>query len=724
MTVPEAEKPTPLPSRMVGRNIMLFQGFVILFSLFTMLVFFGSIADYYETLRTECILQECDLASPATTLAELQSYHLTLDSYAMLLVIIDCSLTILFYLAALIILWKCFREPMALLGALMLVAFGTTFPSLVWIVSEGQALLLHWHDFVAMTGWSSFALFCFLFPDGRFTPRWTAIIFILLCLENLLSFLFPGTMIDQGTWPFFVKGLWHITVVAVEIYSQVYRFRKVSLPPQRQQTKWVVYGLSTGLAGFIGISLLFNPDYGWGVMEYVYLNAVLHLFLLLIPLTMSLAVLRHRLWDIDPLVNRTLVYGALSVCVVVVYTLSVLYLSRLFETEDNYVISLLATSLVAVLFAPLKERLQRVVNRLMKGRHDDPYAVLVEWGNHLLKPIAPDAMLIVVVDTIKDALRLPYTGISIGLNGQDRLVASAGEPTDDVHAFPIIHRGEELGTLFVASRSPGEAFSTEDHKLLEVLQRQAGPVVQNVNMTVGMKLLAEDLQESREKLVLAREEERRQIRRNLHDDLAPRLAALALNAATAEKYVKKDPDIATELLAELRKVIRSTVDEIRTLVHDLRPPTLDELGLIGAIQERISDLSKTNQHLSDANEFPLLEIELQAPPQLPSLPAAVEVAAYRIITESMVNVVRHAKAAHCTVRLELSPTNQLRIEIKDDGTGIIPLAKPSGKGGIGLGSIRERAAELGGQCTIERVDEGGTRVLAILPFQKKGEEGT
>lgn len=510
------------------------------------------------------------------TVAELAADRLTVESYAMIFTVMDAGFSFLFCLSALIILWKCFREPLGLLAVLMLVSFGVTFPSLIWVAAEGNTLMWRLYELVDMTGWVTLFLFFFLFPDGRFVPAWTAYLTIFIVLTYGYSGLMPNGYLSFPTWPVLAKGIWLIFIIGTLMFSQIYRYRKKSLPEQRQQTKWIVFGMSIGLVGFIGISFLFIPDfYQWGSIAYIYLNLVLELFLLIIPLTLTLAIVRLRLWDIDPLVNRTLVYGALSVCIVAVYTLSVLYLSRLFQTQDSFWISLLATSLVAVLFAPLKERLQRLVNRVMKGRHDDPYAVLVELGNHLIKPISPEAMLDVVVQTIKDALRLPYTGISIRVNGQSTLVAFVGESVEELHSFPIIHRGEDLGMLLVAPRSAGEAFTSEDYKLLDVLLRQAGPVILNVNMTIGMKLLANALQESREKLVLAREEERRKIRHNLHDDLAPRLAALALNAAAAEKYVQHDPETAKELMVDLRKVIRSTVDEIRTMVHDLRPASLD-----------------------------------------------------------------------------------------------------------------------------------------------------
>ncbi|MDR6882200.1 histidine kinase [Bacillus sp. 3255] len=693
------------------------QWLVLSFSALTAVLFIAAIPDYYNSLVDSCILQGCGRLVPAMPVP---AEGLTLEQFALIFVMIDSLFTLAFYVTSAIILWKGFREPMGLLAVVAMVSFGTTFPALVMVASNDNMFTYYWFLFVSMISWASLSLFLLLFPDGRFVPKWTRYVFVMIMIVNSISLLYQGNMWETFHIPAVIQFLWYGSSTLILIYSQVYRFRHVASAAERQQTKWVVYGASVGIVGFIGMSAFFNPNMNDGsAMTYVYLNAFLNLSLTAIPITLMLAVLRQRLWNIDPLVNRTLVYGSLSVCVVLIYTLTVLYLGQLFQTGKDYIVSLLATAVVAVAFAPLKEWLQKQINRMMKGRHDDPYAVLLELGNLLIQPQAPEAMLNAVVFTVKNAMRLPYTAIYAGVGGQDTLVVSAGEPMHELHVMPIIHRGEELGTLQIASRSSGELFTSEDNKFLDVLLRQAGPIVENWQMTQGMKLLAQDLQESREKLVLAREEERRQIRKNLHDDLAPKLAALALNAATAQIYVEKQPEVAIEMLVDLRKVIRSTVDDIRTLVHDLRPPTLDELGLIGAIQERITLLTKPAAMLAGEEGTEPLRIQLYAPQPLPPLPAAVEVAVYRIVTESLVNVVKHAQATTCAVRLEVSDSNQLQVEIADNGkpSGAPPAhAAVGGKGGIGLVSIKERAAELGGQCTIERPASGGTRVLAILPL--------
>lgn len=685
---------------------------VLAFCVITGVLYIGSIPQYYSNMVSECIVNGCGNLVPAMPLSE---KDLSIETFAGLFLLVDVLFTVVFYTTSAILLIKGFREPMALLAVIAMVSFGTSFPSLVMVATEETGFVYLWFMFVAMLSWISLSLFFLIFPDGAFVPKWTRYAFVLILLVNVLHFFYGGKMWDALHVPEVIQLLWYVGTASILIYSQVYRFRKVSSPAQRQQTKWVVYGVAIGMVGFAGMSILFDPRLNDGsAMTYVLLNALLNLSLTAIPITLMMAILRKRLWNIDPIVNRTLVYATLTISVVLLYTFSVLYLGQIFRTKDNYTVSLLATAVVAVAFAPLKERLQRLINRLMKGRHDDPYAVLLELGNQLIRPLEPEAMLDAVVLTVKEALRLPYTAISIGVGGQETIVASAGESKGELHPYPIIHRGEELGTLYVSFRSPGEAFTSEDSKFLDVLLLQAGPIVENVNMTLGMKLLAKDLQESREKLVLTREEERRQIRKNLHDDLAPRLAALALNAATAQKYVEKEPATAIEMLTDLRHVIRDTVNEIRTMVNDLRPPTLDELGLLGAIQERIHELSKPAGLLAEENRVEPLRISLNAQQPLPVLPAAVEVAVYRIVVESLVNVIKHADATKCVVRLEVSGSNQLIAEITDNGKSVTAI--PGKKAGIGHQSIRERASELGGHCTIEKVESGGTRVLAILPL--------
>ncbi|MGH9258626.1 MAG: sensor histidine kinase, partial [Acidimicrobiales bacterium] len=248
--------------------------------------------------------------------------------------------------------------------------------------------------------------------------------------------------------------------------------------------------------------------------------------------------------------------------------------------------------------------------------------------------------------------------------------------------------------LTVGPRAPGEALAGADRRLLEDLAGQVGVAVHAVRLTA-------DLQRSRQRLVSAREEERRRLRRNLHDGLGSALAGLALQAGTARAVLGTDPTTADAQLAKLEGGIQALLADIRRLVYDLRPPALDELGLVAAIRQQAATFAT-------APDAPL-QVRVDAADDLPPLPAAVEVAAYRIATEAITNVSRHAGARTCTIRLVLDGT--LELEVRDDGAGL-----PAGyRAGIGLASMRERAAELGGSCTIQPGPVGGTRVLARFP---------
>jgi signal transduction histidine kinase len=256
-----------------------------------------------------------------------------------------------------------------------------------------------------------------------------------------------------------------------------------------------------------------------------------------------------------------------------------------------------------------------------------------------------------------------------------------------------------VGELVLAPRAPGERFTPADRALLEDLARQAGLAAHAVRLTANLKRLTVDLQRSREHLVTAREEERRRLRRDLHDGLGPQLASLTLKLETARNRLGHDP-LADTLLSDLTERTQATVADIRRLVYALRPPTLDELGLLAALRELTLQSSEQ------------VSIHLDAPNCLPELPAAVEVALYRIAQEALTNVVRHAHARHCDLRLTLDePAGLLTLSIQDDGCGL----PPSRNVGVGLVSMRERAEELGGTWTIQQVPTGGTCVLARLP---------
>ncbi len=336
----------------------------------------------------------------------------------------------------------------------------------------------------------------------------------------------------------------------------------------------------------------------------------------------------------------------------------------------------------------------------MYGERDEPYAVISRLGQRLEATLDPDAVLPTVVETVRHALRLPYAAVALKRAEGYIVAAASGEPASEQLRLPLVYQNDIVGQLMLSPRAPGEKFAPSDRRLLDDLARQAGVAAHAVQLT-------SDLQRSRERLVTAREEERRRLRRDLHDGLGSRLAALNLQAGALRGLIRRDPDAADEAVAELRDEIRTSIADIRRLVYGLRPPALDELGLVAAIRQRAA-VCALGESSGESND---LQVEVHAPERLPALPAAVEAAAYRIVEEALTNVVCHARAATCVVRLSIEE-RALSLEIADDGVGLRPIHAA----GVGLLSMRERAAELGGTCVVESTPGRGTRVLARLPL--------
>ncbi len=586
---------------------------------------------------------------------------------------------------------------MALFVSLLLVLLGTQFPNTTLALAEVHPVLKWLVAFLDVFTIPMLVIFFYIFPDGRFVPRWTVAPTLLAVGTQALASFVPS--LNPFTAPPLLSIPFALGLFGSMLYAQVYRYGRVSNSVQRQQTKWVVFGFAAALVTLLMAILLpmLLTDYNEPGTISSFINTTgLYVAFLLMPVSIGFAILRYRLWDIDFLINRTLVYGVLTAVAVGLYVLVVGGLGTLLQAEENLLLSLLAAGLVAVVFAPLRDRLQRGVNRLMYGERDEPYKVLSRLGEQLESTVAPDAVIPTIVQTIKDALKLPYTALEIKETEGFREVAAAGAPVGDPASMPLTYQGETVGRLILSPR-PGEtAFSSADRSLLNDLSRQVGTAIHAVRLTT-------DLQRSRERLVTTREEERRRLRRDLHDGLGPALSSAMLKLGAARRLLPPE-SAADDLLVEVREDMRATVADVRRLVYDLRPPALDQLGLALAIRDYTQQCSESGLH-----------VVVDAPEQLPPLPAAVEVAVYRIAQEALTNVVRHARAHSCTVRLEHVETpgrSEVQLEITDDGLGL-PAERPVG---VGTSSMRERAEELGGSCMIESVPGGGTRVLARLPL--------
>jgi two-component system, NarL family, sensor kinase len=547
--------------------------------------------------------------------------------------------------------------------------------------------------------WSSLLHFALIFPRSHaITVKWRFVVPLLYTLPYACALLLIVGGWHSASSTLDWIGHWSL---AENIFSAIYSilalllvfwtYRTARDTTERQKIAWIVY------AGFISVAgglLLWQVP---GLLGYSILSPnALGLLVLLYPFALAIAILRHHLFDIDLIIKRTLVYGILTVSVVGIYILIVSIVSLLFHPSSTFLPSLLATGMVAVLFQPLRTRFQRVVNRLFYGERDDPYAVLARLSSRLETTLIPEAVLPAVVQTVAQALKLPYAAIALKQGETFAIVASYGRSQHELFTLPLVYHSENVGQLQLALRGPDETFSIADRTLLAAIASQVGVAAHAVRLTA-------DLQRSREHLVTTREEERRRLRRDLHDGLGPTLASMTLKLDAARNLLAQNSPALDPLLCELKAQTQATIADIRRLVYDLRPPALDELGLVSALREQFVQNSRGSS----------VQIVLEAPLSLLSLPAAVEVATYRIVLEAVTNVVRHAQAHTCQVRLEVS--DELIIEVIDDGVGL-PIQYHAG---VGISSMHERTAELGGICRIESHTAEGTHILVRLPLPKE-----
>jgi two-component system, NarL family, sensor kinase len=426
------------------------------------------------------------------------------------------------------------------------------------------------------------------------------------------------------------------------------------------------------------------------VLDVLNLAAWLTLVPLALPLAMTVAMLRYRLYGLDQVINRTIVWLVMTLLVIVAYVFLVALLRDAVVGASFSLASLLVTGLIAVMFEPLRRRVQRGVDRMLYGDRDDPYEVIARLGEVLGRTGEPQALLPRLARSIADSLRVPYVAIELAERDGPRRLIEYGASTATAEAFVMVARGVQVGRLLVAPRSPGSRFTRRERRLLRDAAVHAGTAAEATR-------LVRDLQYSREQLVTAREEERRRLRRDLHDGLGPSLAGMSMQLHAAMKLVNASPR-AANILESLADDLRVCTFEVRQLVDELRPPTLDS-GLESALRVECERFTTA-----------ALTVTLDVTHRLTGLPAAIEVAAYRIVAEALTNVARHASARTCRVVVRCDRT--LRLEIVDDGVGVDSSAEP----GVGMESMRERAAELTGECVIEPIAPRGTAVRVRLPL--------
>jgi signal transduction histidine kinase len=444
---------------------------------------------------------------------------------------------------------------------------------------------------------------------------------------------------------------------------------------ERPQLVWLVCVVGAMLATvFLPIDYLFGITYA------------------LVPIAVVVGVLRYRLLGIELAVRRTLLYAPLTLLVAMTIGGLTTVLARL--VPDGPLPLVLASAVVAVLVFPVATRLRWLVDRFVLGEQADPLAIVDRVGAGL--EIESDDPVQSMLEAVAASTKSSYAAVR---DVQGRLVSSVGEPLESGTAeLPLRHGGESLGTLSVGPRRGQSTVTAEDSRLLDALAPHLAVVVR-------ARRLSDDLARERERVVAATLAERERLRQDLHDGLGPSLSGIALGLEAADQALAPDPATARDLMARSRAEAEGAVREIRRVIEGLRPSALDRHGLADAVRETASGLGLGRVG------GPAFALEVD---DLPALAAPVEEAAYRIVAESLTNVVRHSGARTCSVRLARSD-GELFVAIQDDGGGM----QDSRGVGVGLESMRRRAAEIGGRVSFELAHPHGTLVTVQLPLESR-----
>ena len=480
-------------------------------------------------------------------------------------------------------------------------------------------------------------------------------------------------------WP----ALLLVATVAAAI-SVIGRYRRATAL-ERRQLLWLVWAVSVGVT-LIAVGAAYDAVAGLGDGAGSLLSATL---VVLLPAAATVAIVRHHLYDVEVLVRRSVVFLLLSALAGAGYVAVVLLFAV--AGGDSRTRGLVATLVATCIAVPAYDRIRRVVDRRLFGDRADPYRALSALATRLGHASDARSGLSEVAMATAASLRAPY----LAVEGQEArpLAATGLASAGPTLVIDLPHQGKPVGRLVVAWRTPTEPYSLADRRLLADLASQVGAAVALVQLT-------DDVQRARERLVLGREDERRRLRRDLHDVIGPTLAGATLRVALARDALSTDAQRASDLLSDAQGHLEATVGQVRDLVYGLRPPALDDLGLVGALRERVAALDPSN----------VVRVRVQEP--LPVLPAAVEAATYRIVIEALTNTLRHSHFDTGTIDVRCQSDggrNGLLVSVADNGVGLHGAAP-----GVGIHSMTERAEELGGRLTMES-SPGGTIVRAWLP---------
>ncbi|MCB1280885.1 MAG: hypothetical protein KDB18_05125, partial [Salinibacterium sp.] len=354
--------------------------------------------------------------------------------------------------------------------------------------------------------------------------------------------------------------------------------------------------------------------------------------------------------------------------------------------------AVLASVVIGLGFAPAQKWARRGIDRLFYGDRMQPYAALTGLGQRLENALSSDEVVPALVTTVTRSLNLPYAAVTLA--NDDEPSARIGERGEHTEELPLLHGGDRVGTLEVGMRSGQRVLDAGDESLLRDLAAQAGA-------SVGAVLLNRELVRSRERLIVTREEERRRIRRDLHDGIGPTLAGVALGLDAAHRAAGRAGLGESLGLETLHADVQHGLDDLKRIIAQLRPAALDDLGLFASLRDYASTLTASGR----------IRVSVECAADIPTLPAAVELVAYFIAREAMNNAARHSRGTRCDVRLRFG--EELDVQVADNGRGL----DVENRKGVGLDSMVERAMKLGGDCLVESRPEGGTLVHARIPVR-------
>jgi signal transduction histidine kinase len=540
-------------------------------------------------------------------------------------------------------------------------------------------------------------LLLMVLPDGApRSPRWRRLLGFVVATNVLAPLGWALTPYDEqdvpppsyygdvtnpvgidGSGPYLMFLILPVAISAViGVSSLVIRLRG-AVGRERDQLLWVLGG------ALVTVTLLLLA---WVVSPLS--TVLIAVAALPLPVAIAWALLRGHLWELDIVLAPTLVYALLSIAAASIYAVLVwigsVLLGGLLRGSE-----VIAFVVAAVLVLPLHTWVQRLVNRLLYGDAQDPQAAVRRLSSQIEAATHAAEILPTIVGVIASAVRLTYVELAV----PGRKAVRLGPVVDSTEVIPLVHRQHDVGTLTVGLPPGGLGDRSRD--LLDRLSQEAATAAYALR-------LQEELQLSREHIVRSREEERRRMRRDLHDDLGPGLAATAIQLERAAHLVESDPTKAKDVLDAAAGYLRSTVGAVRVIVDDLRPGVLDDLGLEAAVRDQAERLGGGG-----------LQVEVLGIGDLTTLPAAAEVAAYRIASEALTNVARHANATSAAVRLTRNGHNLL-VHVEDNGRGLTDDSRL----GVGLESMHQRAAELGGTCAVSS-SATGTTVEAVIPVREE-----